>query len=151
MREISGVLTMLGSATVISNAIGKSFVRFDTIEIGGQVWQKMTTARSLEDFISRGLGQQVTLYRAGNLIVGVKLADGKVYYWSRSKATVIFVAIMALAGAAMLMGAISAGTLALGMVAAYWGILYAIFKSELKHILSIQPGLAAMGGVALRS
>lgn len=151
MREISGVLTMLGSATVISNAIGKTFVKFDTIEIGGQVLQKMTTARSLEDFMARGLGQHITLYRAGNAIVGVKLADGKVYYWSRSKTTVICVAILALAGAAMLMGAISSGTVALGLVAAYWGILYAVFKSELKHILSIQPGLAAMGGVALRS
>ena len=154
MQEVTGVLQMLGSGVVSRNTVGKSFVQFDTLEIGGKVLQKLRTARSLEDFLSRGLGDQVTLYLVGNFIVGVTLADGKTYYWSRSKTTVVLVVLCGAIGGTMLFGGFaSVGGLKAGMLGliGYWGLLYASFRNELNHIFSAQPKLAAMGGQPLRS
>ncbi|MFZ6845536.1 hypothetical protein [Undibacterium sp. RuTC16W] len=132
MREVTGVLSMLGSGTSSVNQIGKSFTHYDTIEIGDQILQKLRTARSLNDFIERGLGREVTLYLIGNRIVGVKLPDSKLYYWRRSK-TVVFICVVLIP---------------------LWGIglIYAfLLRDDLRHILGAQPKLAAMGGIALRS
>ena len=132
MREVTGVLTMLGSGSASVNQIGKSFTHYDTIEIGDQILQKLRTARSLNDFIERGLGREVTLYLIGNRIIGIKLPDGKLYYWRRSKAVV----------------AICIVTIPL------WGIglIYALLlRDDLRHILKAQPKLAAMGGIPLKS
>ncbi|MGV7210333.1 hypothetical protein ACLB1G_21065 [Oxalobacteraceae bacterium A2-2] len=151
MQEITGILGMLGSGVVIRNAIGKSFVKFDTIEIGGRVLQKMTTARSLEDFMTRGLGSEVTLYLAGKSIVGVRLGDGKLYYWSRSKTTVIMVGLLALGVGAMLFGGLQGGVAGMLALLAFWAYLYALFRNEFQHILQVQPKLAAQGGIPLKS
>lgn len=151
MQEVSGVLTMLGSGLVSRNALGKSFVTFDTLEIGGKVFQKLHTARSLEDFMQRGLGAEVTLYLAGNRIVGVKLADGKLYYWSRSKATVVVVGLVGLVMGTSIFGGLQGGVAGLLGLLVLWGILYASFKSDIQHILKVQPALAGRGGIPLKS
>lgn len=132
MREVTGVLSMLGSGSVIENQIGKGFVRYDVIEIGDQIVQKLRTARSLGDFIARGLGKEVTLYLIGNMIIGVKLSDGKLYYWKRGKSVVI-ICLLALP---------------------FWGmgLIFALFlRNDLEHILMVQPKLASMGGIPLKS
>ena len=132
MKEITGVLAMLGSGSTVQNGVGKSFVRYDTVEIGDRVVQKVRTARSLSDFISRGLGQVVTLYFVGNMIVGVKLPENKVYFWKRSWALVVYCLVLL----------------------PLWGmgLLVALLcKDDLEHIIMVQPKLARMGGVALRS
>lgn len=132
MQEISGILTMLGSGMDSKNGAGKSFVHYGTVEIGDRILQKVRTARSLGDFISRGLGKEVTLYLNGPLIIGVKLPDGKVYYWERSKTVAVFCLLL--------------------LPVWGFGLLLAIFLwSDLKHILVDQPKLAAMGGIGLRS
>ena len=87
--------------------VGKSFVRYDTVEIGDRVVQKVRTARSLGDFISRGLGPVVTLYFVGNMIVGVKLPEHKVYFWKRSWALVaVCLVLLPLWGMGLLMAAV---------------------------------------------
>ncbi|MFZ6864681.1 hypothetical protein ACO0K7_18820 [Undibacterium sp. Ji67W] len=132
MREVTGVLSMLGSGSASVNQIGKSFTHYDTIEIGDQILQKLRTARSLNDFIERGLGREVTLYLIGNRIIGVKLPDSKLYYWRRSK-TVVFICVL---------------------LTPLWGIglIYALLlRDDLRHILSAQPKLATMGGIPLKS
>ena len=148
MKEITGHLTMLGSGTTINNSLGKSFVKFNTIEIGGQVLQNIRTARALEDFVSRGLGSEVTLYLRGKFLIGVKLADGKVYYWKRGYTVVVFCVVGGLLLGAMLgagAGHPIAGVLIL------WVLYGLIFKSDLLRVLVDQPELAAMGGVPLKS
>ncbi|MCX7277420.1 MAG: hypothetical protein NTZ15_08845 [Burkholderiales bacterium] len=154
MQEISGTLAMLGSAAVTRNAAGKSFVRYDTIEIGDHILQKVTTAQSLEDFMSRGLGHPVTLYLAGKNIVGVKLPGGKIYYWSRSMATLVFVLLMGLGFGAAIYGGIASVTNGMAPLIAllvYWGLLYLMFGSEIQHILKVQPVLKRLGGIPLKS
>jgi hypothetical protein len=153
MKEISGVLEMLGSAAVNRNSIGKSFVKFDTIEIGNTILQKMTTARSLEDFMSRGLGQQVTLYVVGKRIVGAKLPGGKVYYWARGLSSLILVCLMGLGFGAMLFGGVAAVSVNAAWMAvlAYWAGLYVLFGADFKHVLKAQPVLKKMGGIPLKS
>ncbi len=123
---------MLGSGSTTQTSVGKAFVHYDVIEIGDQIIQKVRTARSLGDFIARGLGQQTTLYLVGPMIVGVKLADGKVYYWKRSALVVVFCLVLV----------------------PVWGLglLCALFlKSDLEHVLSVQPKLKALGGIPLTS
>jgi hypothetical protein len=153
MQEISGVLTMLGSGTVVNNSIGKSFVTYDSIEIGDHLLQKLRSARSLQDFLSRGLGQHVTLYLAGKSIVGICLPGGKIYYWSRSSVTLLVVALMGLGFGAMIFGGVAAFSTSMAGVAvlAWWGYLYLMFGTELKHILTVQPVLKKLGGIPLKS
>jgi hypothetical protein len=153
MQEISGVLHMLGSGSVTSTSIGKSFVKFDTLEIGDTILQKMTTARSLEDFMSRGLGQEVTLYVQGRNIVGIQLPGGKIYYWSRSLVSLVLVLLMGLGFGAMVFGGVAAFSVNMAFLAvlAYWTFLYALFGSQIKHILKVQPALKKLGGIPLKS
>jgi len=102
------------------------------VEIGDRVVQKVRTARSLGDFISRGLGQVVTLYFVGNMIVGVKLPENKVYFWKRSWALVVVCLVLL----------------------PVWGmglLMALLCKDDLEHIIVVQPKLARTGGVALRS
>lgn len=133
MKEITGTLKMLGSSLATSNQIGKSFIKYNSIEIGDQVLQKIRTARTLGDYIERGLNQQqVTLYLIGKLIIAIKFSDGKIYYWKRSYTLPILCLItLPLYGFGLILALISLG--------------------ELKQIFSYQPQFAAQGGVALQS
>lgn len=147
MKEVSGNLSKLGSATVSMNQIGKSFVKFDTIEIGNTVLQNMRTARSLSDYLSDGLGSTVTLYVQGKLLIGVKLSTGKIYYWKRSLVGPI---LMIIPGVMVGVGGLA------GSNSLFYGVLgfaavYAIgARSDILHILG-QSKLAAQGGVGLKS
>jgi hypothetical protein len=134
VREVTGVLKMLGSGKVTGNQAGKSFVHYTSIEIGNEVLQKVRTAQALGDYIARGLNgaEPITLYLVGKLIIAVKLGDGKVYYWKRGYALpIICLLTLPIWG--------------LGLIIALTSI------GELKQIFSYQPKFAAMGGVPLKS
>lgn len=148
MREISGVLKMLGSGTAGRNQAGKSFVFYTSIEIGDTIVQKVRTAQSLGDYVERGLGQEVTLYFNGNVLIGVKLPNGKVYYWKRSLLVPILCALICILVAGGLIGATHSVALPVLGVAAVWAL---ICRNELTQVLSAQPKLAHMGGVGLKS
>lgn len=62
MKEVTGVLKMLGSGKAVNNQAGKSFVHYNSVEIGDVVLQKLRTAQALGDYMERGLGDAVTLY-----------------------------------------------------------------------------------------
>ena len=134
MKEVTGILTMLGSGKTTGNQAGKSFVHYSSIEIGNEVLLNVRTAQALGDYISRGLNTSdpVTLYVVGKLIIAVKLGNGKLYYWKRSYTLPIICLItLPMWGLGLLLALISVG--------------------ELKQILSYQPKFAAMGGIALKS
>lgn len=131
MQEITGIMSSIGSGT-IRQVGSKAFVSYDYIEIGDRMLQKIRTARSLGDFIDRGVGQEVTLYLNGNMIVGVKLPGGKIYYWKRSNAVVVLCLVL-----------LPIWGLGLLMALLLW--------SDMNHILVIQRKLAALGGIPLQS
>lgn len=148
MKEISGRLAMLGSGTISSNQIGKSFIKYNSIEIGDQILQNVRTAKALDDYLSRAVGEDVTLYVRGKFFVGAKLPHGKVYFWRRSWTAVIFSALYVLLPGTLI------GGLSGHFVPAYLGmavLCWLIMGNELMHILSDQPKLAAMGGTPLKS
>lgn len=148
MKEVTGVLKMLGSSVVTTTAIGKSFVRYDTIEIGDAILQKVGTARSLKDFVERGLGQNVTLYLNGNRLIGVKLSDGKIYYWKRGIGIVVFVALGGVIFGSMFAGGSIFWIPAIGVM---WALLSLFFRADLKQVLSYQSKLSSLGGTPLKS
>lgn len=148
MKEITGELKMLGSNPTTVNSIGKSFIKYNAIEIGDTILQNIRTAKSLDDFVSRGIGEQVTLYLNGRFLMGVKLANGKVYYWRRSIATLVLAVLMTLIFGAMLGGGI--GHPVMGMLAV--GTFYFLcFKNDILQILLYQPKMSGLGGIALKS
>lgn len=55
MKEVTGVLKMLGSGKAVNNQAGKSFVHYNSVEIGDVVPQKLPTAQALGDYMGRGL------------------------------------------------------------------------------------------------
>jgi hypothetical protein len=81
------------------------------------------------------------------------LPGGKLYYWSRSIAILVFVAFMGLVGGAALFGGASAISPSAGPIAvlAYWGLLYLMLGTEVGHILRVQPVLKKRGGIPLKS
>lgn len=148
MKEVTGVLKMLGSGKAVNNQAGKSFVHFSSVEIGDAVLQKLRTAQALGDYIERGLGQDVTLFLNGKMIIAVKLASGKVYYWKRSVLGPLLGAVPFLFALLVLMTVTNSVVLsALGAIALY-GL---VFGGDLKQLLVVQPKFDAMGGVPLKS
>ena len=131
MKEFSGILRAIGGSST-SDRVGKSFVRYSSLEVGEKILRKIRTARSVGDYLERGLGKQVTVYMNGPMIVGVKMADGKLYYWKRSLTVVIFCLVF---------------------VPFYgMGLLFALFLySDLYHILVAQRLLASQGGIGMGS
>jgi len=147
MREVSGQLTKLGSGTVSMNQVGKSFIKYDLIEIGDTILQNVRTARSLSNYLSDGLGSVVTLYVQGSVVIGVELSGGKIYYWKRSLVAPIFMLIPSAMGGAAVAGMTQSGFFGLlGFIA-----VYAIAaRTDILHIMG-QSKLAAKGGVGLKS
>ena len=62
MKEITGVLKTLGSGSTRHGSVGSSSVKYNTIEIGDTLLQKVVSSQSLNDFVERGLGKEVTLF-----------------------------------------------------------------------------------------
>lgn len=147
MKVISGQLVKLGSGTVSLNQAGKSFFKFETIEIGDTILQKLRTARSVADYIHEGLGTNVTLYIQGKLLLGVKLANGKIYYWKRSLIAPVLMIIPAIAGGLTVATITQNGFFGFLGFAAVYGLAA---KSEVSHLVS-QSKLAAEGGIGLKS
>lgn len=147
MKVVSGQLAKVGSGTVAVNQAGKSFIKFDTIEIGDTILQNLRTARSVGDYVRDGLGTNVTLYVQGKFLLGVKLASGKIYYWKRSLIAPVLMIIPAIAGGLVAAAATQNGFFGiLGFV-----VVYALAaNSEISHVLG-QSKLAAEGGVGLKS
>jgi hypothetical protein len=148
MKEVTGVLRMLGSGSSVKNQVGKSFVYYSSVEIGDAVLQKLRTAQALGDYIGRGLGEEVTLFLNGKMIVAVRLANGKVYFWKRSvlgpllgvlPCLFVFIGLMSGVNNVFYSG--------LGAIAVY----AVIFGGDLKQLLSVQPKFVQMGGVPLKS
>lgn len=148
MKEITGELKMLGSNATTINSIGKSFIKYNSIEIGDTILQNIRTAKSLDDFVSRGIGEQVTLFLNGKFLMGVKLSNGKVYYWKRSIATLVFVLLSTLIFGAMLGG--GTGHMVMGLLAV-GAFNFLCFKNDILQILSYQPKMSRLGGIPLKS
>ena len=68
MKEITGVLKTLGSGSTRHGNVGSSFVKYNTIEIGDTLLQKVVSSQSLNDFVERGLGKEVTLFLNKNML-----------------------------------------------------------------------------------
>lgn len=151
MREVTGVLKMLGSGKVTGNQAGKSFVHYSSVEIGDEVLIKVRTAQALGDYISRGLNSSgpVTLYLIGKLIIAVKLETGKVYYWKRGILSPILLTLLGLWIGGFVGFLLTKST----FLAIVSGIAVAWFigRSEIKQVFISQPRLSAMGGVGLKS
>ena len=151
MREVTGQLKMLGSGKVTGNQAGKSFVHYSSVEIGDEVLIKFRTAQALGDYISRGLNDSgpVTLYLIGKLIIAVKLANGKVYYWKRGMLSPILLTLLGLwiGGFVGLLATKSPFLSIVGGIAVAW----IIARSEIDQVFVCQPKLSAMGGVPLKS
>lgn len=148
MKEYSGRLQRLGSSTISTNALGKSFIVYDSIEIGNTILQKVRTARNLSDYVADGLGSEVTLYMNGKLLVGVKLSSGKVYYWKRSIASPLLMVIPAIM-LGLVAGAITNNGL---FVVLAFALAYFLFgRSDFAHVFLYQSRLSALGGAGLKS
>lgn len=148
MREINGTLKMLGSGSTIKTQVGKSFVHYNSIEIGDTILQKVRTAQSLSDYIERGLGEPVTLFLNGKLLIGVRLANGKTYFWKRSLIGPVLGLLCTLPMFGGLMAASNSILVSVGVPALFYTLL---FGSDLKQVLSYQARLSAMGGIPLKS
>lgn len=147
MKAVSGPLMKLGSGTVSVNQAGKSFIRFDTIEIGDTIFQNMRTSRSLSDYLSDGVGTVVTLYVQGKFLIGVKLSNGKTYYWKRSIVAPILMIIPAVMGGLVVASITQSGFFGLLGFAAVYAMAA---RSDILHIVA-QSKLAADGGIGLKS
>ena len=79
MKTITGILKTLGSGSITHGNVGSTFRKYDTIEIGDTILQKIVTSRSLNDYIQRGLGEEVTLFLNGKMLIGVKLSNDEIY------------------------------------------------------------------------
>lgn len=150
MQEVKGVLKMLGSGSTSHGNIGSSFVKYNTIEIGDTILQKIVTAQSLNDFAERGLGQEVTLFLNGKMLIAVQLADGKLYYWKRSFLLFVFAVVLSLflVGAAIAIGG-ATGSFAIPMLIAA-ALIFFTTKPFIMQAVSYQPKLSALGGISLR-
>jgi hypothetical protein len=151
MREVTGHLKMLGSGKITGNQAGKSFVHYSSVEIGDEVLIKVRTAQALGDYIARGIddSEPTTLYLIGKLIIAVKLANGKVYYWKRGVLSPILLAFLGLwlGGFVAMLATKSSFLAVMGGIAVAW--LGA--RNEIAQVFIYQPKLSAMGGVPLKS
>lgn len=150
MKEVTGQLKMLGSGSVTRGNVGSSFVKYNTIQIGNTILQKIVTAQSLDDFIQKGLGHEVTLFLNKNMLVAVKLQDGQVYYWKRSVGLFLMSVLVSLLilGFAIVVGG-AAGNFIIPVVVALAVIFFTMAPFILQTV-SYQPKLAALGGIPLR-
>ncbi|MCC2962164.1 hypothetical protein LK540_17190 [Massilia sp. IC2-278] len=150
MKEVTGQLKMLGSGSVTRGNVGSSFVKYNTIQIGNTILQKIVTAQSLDDFIQKGLGHEVTLFLNKNMLVAVKLQDGQVYYWKRSVGLFLMSVLVSLLilGFAIVVGG-AAGNFIIPVVIALAVIFFTMAPFILQTV-SYQPKLAALGGIPLR-
>ena len=150
MKEVTGQLKMLGSGSVSHGRVGSSMVKYNTIQIGNTILQKIVTAQSLDDFIQKGLGHEVTLFLNKNMLIGVKLQDGQVYYWKRSSGLFlmsIVVSLLLLAFAVVIGGA--SRSFIMPLVVACVVIFFTLAPFILQTV-SYQPKLSALGGIPLR-
>jgi len=150
MKEVTGQLKMLGSGSVSHGNVGSSMVKYNTIQIGNTILQKIVTAQSLDDFIQKGLGHEVTLFLNKNMLIGVKLQDGQVYFWKRSVGLFLMSVLMSLImlGFSIVIGGAS-GNFIIPFVVALAVIFFTIGPFILQAV-SYQPKLAALGGIPLR-
>lgn len=150
MKEVNGVLKTLGSGSVTRGNVGSSFVKYNTIEIGDTLLQKIVTAQSLNDFVERGLGEEVTLFLNGKMLIGVKLPNGKIYYWKRSFFLFLYSVVLSifLLGFAVVIGGTAGGFAIPILVAA--GIIFFNAKPFIMQTLVYQPKLSSLGGVSLK-
>lgn len=150
MKEITGVLKTLGSGSVRHGNVGSSFVKYNTIEIGENILQKIVTSQSLNDFVERGLGQEVTLYFNEKMLIGVQLPDGKIYYWKRSFLLFLYGVILSifLLGFAISIG-VSSGNIIIPLLVAV-GLIFFTTKPFIMQTLIYQTKLSALGGIGLK-
>ena len=150
MKEVKGILRSLGSGSVSHGNVGSSFVKYNTIEIGDTMLQKIVTAQSLNDFVERGLGEEVSLFLNGNMLIGVKLLNGKVYYWKRSIFLFLYGVVLSLflLGFAIAIGG-STGNFVIPIFVAL-GIIFFTTKPFILQTLVYQPKLSALGGISLK-
>lgn len=141
---------MLGSGSTTHGNVGSSFVKYNTIEIGDTILQKIVTAQSLNDFVERGLGQEVTLFLNGKMLIAVKLSDGKIYYWKRSFLLFVFALLLSLflIGCAISIGG-TTGHFTIPMLVAA-ALIFFITKPFIKQTLIYQPKLSSLGGISLK-
>ena len=150
MKEITGQLKTLGSGSIRHGNIGSSFVKYNTIEIGDTILQKIVTAQSLNDFIERGLGQEVTLFFNGKMLIGVRLQDGKIYYWKRSFFLFLYSIVVSifLLGVAVAIGGVF-GNFILPILGAI-ALIFFTTKPFIMQTLVYQTKLSSLGGIALQ-
>ena len=150
MKEITGVLKTLGSGSTRHANVGSSIVKYNTIEVGDNILQKIVTAQSLNDFVERGLGQSVTLFLNGNMLIGVKLPDGKIYYWKRSFLLFLYSIVLSvfLLGFATAIGGM-AGNFIIPILVAV-GLIYFTAKPFIMQAVVYQPKLSSLGGIGLK-
>lgn len=79
MKIASGYLRRLGESTVDMNAETKTY---SLIEVGDQIIPNVTVSRKLANFVSDGVGVEVTLHLHGSVIVACEV-NGKTYYDSQ--------------------------------------------------------------------
>lgn len=75
MEEIKGRLESLGSSTIFNHRINV----YNTFEIGGEILQKISVARSMNDMLQDAVGDEITLFLQGKEIVGMQRSNGKSY------------------------------------------------------------------------
>jgi hypothetical protein len=148
MREISGIISKIGSGTVTMTNVGKSFTKYDSIEIGDEVLQNVRTARSLGSYLEDGVGHHTTIYMSGKFIVGVRLPSGKLYYWKRSFIAPILGAL-AFVPVTIGLGAAANSLFIPILISAF--IYFLIFRTELSHIFLCQSQLSSLKGIPLKS
>ncbi|MDO8178659.1 MAG: hypothetical protein Q7T62_10480 [Undibacterium sp.] len=150
MKEVKGVLKTLGSGSTTHGNVGSSFVKYNTIEIGDTLLQKIVTAQSLNDFVERGLGEEVTLFLNGKMLIGVKLSSGKIYYWKRSIFLFLYNVIFSLflLGFTIPIGGMT-GNFFIPMLFAL-GLIFFITKPFIMQTLIYQPKLSSLGGISLK-
>lgn len=150
MKEVTGQLKMLGSGSVTHGNVGSSMVKYNTIQIGNTILQKIVTAQSLDDFIQKGLGHEVTLFLNKNLLVAVKLQDGQVYYWKRSAAMFVMSVLVSLfvLGFAIVIGGVSGNFIIPILIAL--AVIFFTMAPFILQTVSYQPKLAALGGIPLK-
>lgn len=98
---VRGSLTLLGTSQ--SQTGGR---RYSTIEIGDKIIKGVTVTSELESFLNRALNQEgeTTLYIVKNIIYGVKLPDGRVYYNILPTGNAWFMLIFSIAGIVVFFG-----------------------------------------------
>jgi hypothetical protein len=150
MQEVKGILKTLGSGSITHGNVGSSFVKYNTIEIGDTILQKIVTAQSLNDFVARGLGEEVTLFLNGKMLIGVKLSNGKIYYWKRSFFLFLYSVVLSifLLGFATVIGGATGSFVAPLLVAAV--IIFFVAKPFMMQTLVYQPKLSSLGGLSLK-